>query len=49
MRFSRVNGRIFVTFADDRSGLEQGTLVDGSNYQFGKSVRASRTAGCRTS
>ena len=29
-----------VTFADDRSGLEQGTLVDGSNYQFGKSVPA---------
>jgi large repetitive protein len=36
VQFDRVNGRIFVTFADDRSGLDQSTLIDGSNYKFGK-------------
>jgi hypothetical protein len=34
LQFDRVSGRVLVTFTDDRSGLDQGTLVDGSNYQF---------------
>ena len=34
VQFNPLTGQIAVTFQDDRSGLDQQTLVDGSNYLF---------------
>lgn len=34
--FNRLNGQINVIFGDDRSGLNQATLVDAANYQLTK-------------
>ena len=41
--FDRVSGQIDVTFQDDRSGLDQRTVVDAANYSFSK--RHTRTPG----
>ncbi len=35
LQFNRKQGRIIVTAADDRSGLDQTALVDKANYHFG--------------
>jgi hypothetical protein len=34
--FDRIHGQVFITFQDDRSGLDQESLIDGANYAFDK-------------
>ena len=40
VQFSQIHSQILVTLADDRSGIDQASLIDGSYYHFRKYVLA---------
>lgn len=38
LNYDPIHGRILVTLADDRSGLDPYALIDGANYHYGRNV-----------